>query len=240
MKNKINILNVNIDHVTMDEAVKRALSYIKQGGFHCIFTPNPEIIWQANQDEALMQILGQADMLLADGIGVIIASKILKTPLPERVAGFDFANRLFEQEGLRFFFFGAKPGVAEEAAKRTAEKYKGIQIVGTHHGYFKEEETDAIIEKINQSGADVLLVCLGVPKQEKWIYQNRNKLQPSLCLGVGGTLDGLAGHVKRAPVAFQKMGLEWFYRLLCQPSRIKRMGVLPLFLLKIIFGKKRS
>lgn len=240
MKEKISILNVNIDKITMKDAVKKGLSFVKEGGFHCIFTPNPEIIWRAQSDAELRDILNHANMLLADGIGVVIGSKLIKDPLPERVAGFDFVCKLFEQKGLKFFFFGAKPGIAEEAAQKATKQYIGMQVVGTQHGYFNPEETDEIIEKINLSGADVLLVCLGVPKQEQWIYRNKEKLKPSLCLGVGGTLDGLAGHVKRAPVLFQKIGMEWFYRLLCQPSRIKRIGVLPLFLLKVAMQRKNK
>lgn len=238
MKDKTRILDVNIDKVTMEQAVEKGLLFAAQGGFHSVFTPNPEIIWAAQKDAELMDILAHADMLLADGIGVVIASKLIKDPLPARVAGYDFACKLFEQEGLRFFFFGAKPGVAIEAAEKLRKKYKDIQIVGTHHGYFKNEETDAIIEEINDSGANVLLVCLGVPKQEQWIYHNRDKLKPALCLGVGGTLDVLAGHVKRAPVFYQKVGLEWLYRVICQPSRIGRIAVLPLFLLKVAFQGK--
>lgn len=235
MIDKVRILGVNIDKVTMDQAIEKALSFINQEGFHCVFTPNPEIIWAAQKDKGLKNILDNADMLLADGIGVVIASKIIKDPLPERVAGFDFTCKLFEQKGLKFYFFGSKPGVADEAAEKVKKKYKNIQIVGTHHGYFKDNDSDEIIKDINQSGANVLLVCLGVPKQEQWIYKNKGKLKPSLCLGVGGTIDGLAEHVKRAPVIFQKLGMEWLYRTICQPSRIARISVIPLFLLKVFF-----
>ena len=117
MNGKTKILNINIDKITMDEAVKKALEFVKQGGFHCVFTPNPEIIWQAQKDSELMDILSHADMLLADGIGVVIASRIINNPLPERVAGFDFVCNLFKQSNLKFLFLGAKPQIAEKAAE---------------------------------------------------------------------------------------------------------------------------
>lgn len=240
MTEKVTLLDVNIDRLTMEQAVEKGMRLISEGGFHSVFTPNPEIIWRATNDTELKTILNEADMLLADGIGVVIGSRLIGDPLPERVAGFDFACNLMKQKGLKFFFFGAKPGIAEEAAARVKAENPEVQIAGTHNGYFTDDETDGIIEEINQSGADVLLVCLGVPKQEQWIYKNKDRLKPSLCLGVGGTLDVLAGSVKRAPAIFQKLGLEWLYRTVKQPSRLGRIAVLPLFLLKVIFQPRRN
>lgn len=232
---KIPILDVNIDSVTMEEAVERALAL--EGNGHMIFTPNPEIIMAAQEDAALMEALNTADMLLPDGIGVVIASKILDTPLPERVPGFDFACRLLES-GRSFYLFGAKPGVAEEAARRLREKDPEINIVGTHHGYF-DDDSD-IIKDINEKKPDVLLVCLGAPKQERWIASRRTELEAKLMLGVGGTLDVLAGVVKRAPVFWQKVHLEWLYRALKEPSRFPRLMVLPRFVWRVIFSKRRK
>lgn len=228
---KTRILGVLIDNITMDEAVERVNGFFDSYG-HTVFTPNPEIIMLAQKDNTLKQILNSADLLLADGIGVVIASRLIKKPLPERVAGFDFVHRLFES-GKTFYLFGAKPGVADVAAQKLIQR--GVNVVGTHHGYF-ENDTD-IINDINEKKPDILLVCLGAPKQEKWIADNKDKLSVHLFLGVGGTLDGIAGTVKRAPVIFQKAGMEWFYRAICQPTRIARLAVIPKFLIDVLKAK---
>ena len=241
MSKKVKILDVNVNSITMQGAVEKALAFIKEGGFHCVFTPNPEIIWLAQKDKELKEVLDNADMLLPDGIGVVMASKIKKQPMPERVGGYDFTREMLKQPGISFFLFGAKPGVAEKAAENLKKENPEIKIAGTRNGYFDDEkETDEIINEINQSGADVLIVCLGVPKQERWIYRNREKLNPSLCIGVGGTLDVIAGEVKRAPDIYIKLNLEWLYRMVKQPSRIKRNWVLPAFILKVLFYDRKN
>ena len=136
--------------------------------------------------------------------------------------------------------FGSKPGVAEKAAKNIQEKYSGIKISGTRNGYFKEEDEAEIIRSINDSGAKLLMVCLGAPKQEKWIYKHKDELKVNLCIGAGGSLDVFAGEVKRAPEIFIKLNLEWFYRLLKQPSRIGRFMALPRFILTVKKKNKES
>lgn len=229
---RINVLGIGIDHITMEDAVKTALSYTNNGNL--VFTPNPEIIMSAQNDEQMKEMLNGGDLVLPDGIGVVIASKILKQPLPERVPGFDFCCNLMEQDKT-FYFFGGKPGVAETAAQKMLQK--GVKVVGTHHGYF-DDDTE-IINDINEKNPDVLLVCLGMGKQEKWMWENRYRLNTRIMVGAGGTLDVLAGNVKRAPKIFQKLNLEWLYRVIKQPSRIPRIMVLPKFLLKVIFkGEK--
>ena len=231
---KVNVLGAMIDNVTMDEAVERAMTFFEDGKTHYVFTPNPEIIMEA-QNNDFMDVLNSADMLLPDGIGVVIGAKLLKTPLKERVAGFDFTSNLLTK-GKTFYLFGGKPGVAEEAAKKISEK--GVKVVGTHDGYFKDDKP--IIDDINEKKPDILLVCLGAPKQENWIYKNRDNLNVSLCIGAGGSIDVFAGTAKRAPDIFVKLNLEWFYRLLKQPSRLPRMMKLPRFLLKIVFGGNKK
>ena len=135
------------------------------------------------------------------------------------------------------FLFGSKPGVAETAKAKMEEKYPGIRVVGTRNGYFKPEDNAEIVEQINESGADLLLVCLGAPKQEKWIAENRDKLKVKLCMGVGGTLDVFAGTSKRAPEIFIKLNLEWLYRGLKQPSRLIRFVALPKFMIEVMKQK---
>ena len=240
MKNKVDILGVSISNITMREATQKVKEFVKTDSFHSVYTPNPEYVMLAQDDEAFRKILNEADLVVPDGIGVVIGSKIKKTPLPERVPGYDLAQNTMKEavkEGYKYYFFGGKPGVAEEAAVKMRETYPGIQIVGTRNGYFKPEDEAEIIADINASGANILFVCLGAPKQEKWIEANKH-LMPHIrvAMGLGGSLDGMAGRVKRAPMIYQKLGLEWFYRLLKEPTRFKRMLVLPKFLVKVIFS----
>ncbi len=242
MRKTVNILGVKIDKVTEKEAFSRAKGFLKKEGVSKIYTPNPEIIMTAKEDSEFMEILNSADLLTADGIGVVYGAKILGTPIPERVAGFDLTCKILEylkdkEDGV--FLFGAKPGVAEIAKQRLEKKYPGLKVVGTNDGYFTEEDVPVIIEKINESGAKLLLVCLGAKKQEKWINDNQDKLTSvRLCMGVGGTLDVFAGNVKRAPKIFIKLNLEWLYRLLKQPSRIGRFASLPKFIVEVAKSKK--
>ncbi len=242
---KIDILGVPISKVTMNEAVDKVSEYMKEEGLHAIYTPNPEIVMLAKDNEGFKDVLKKADLIVPDGIGVVIASKIQKGEiLEERVPGYDLVQNTMKranQEGYKYYFFGSKPGVADKAADKMRETYPGIQIVGTRDGYFKKEDEVDIIENINKSGANILLVALGAPKQEEWIEANRDKLvNVKVAIGVGGSLDGMAGIVKRAPMVFQKLGLEWFYRLLKQPTRFKRMLVLPLFIKEVRRDKRNK
>lgn len=239
MKKTIDILGIPIDQVTMDEAVKTIDNFVKSDKVHMVFTPNPEIVMLAKQNKQMEEVMLDADLVVPDGIGVVIASKILKGEvLPERVAGFDMVQNTMKQaasKGYKYYFFGSKPQVAQMAVENMRKKYPGIQIVGCRDGYFKEEDIPSIIEDINASQANILLVALGAPKQELWINTYKDQLtNVRVAIGVGGSLDGMAGTVKRAPVFFQKAGLEWFYRLVSQPTRAKRMLVLPKFLIEVI------
>lgn len=235
---KIDVLNVAFDNVTMDEAVDTAYEAIKSrtGGF--VVTPNPEIIMLAKEDPAFAEVLCQAQLVLPDGIGVIYGAKILGTPLVSRVPGIDFAAQLMQrlaEDKRSVFLFGAKPGVAEQAGKKLQENYPGLDICGTCNGYFDDDAP--IIAQINEAKPDLLLVCLGAPKQEFWMRDHASDLDVGLIAGLGGSLDVFAGVVQRAPHIWQKLGLEWLYRLLKEPSRIGRMMKLPKFLVCII--KKR-
>ena len=185
-----------------------------------------------------MDAVRGAALVLPDGIGVIKGAAILGTPLKERVPGIEFAAGLMErmaESGHSLFLLGAKPGVAEMAAKKLAEKYPGLRIAGTHDGYFKEDAP--VVEEIAASGADCVFVCLGAPKQEFWMKKNGPATGAKLLCGLGGSLDVFAGVVERAPKFWCDHGLEWFYRLVHQPSRFGRMAKLPLFL---VDAKKES
>lgn len=236
----VNILGVHVNKYTMDEAVNKASSLLESDSMSMIFTPNSEILLYASNNPEFASVLNSADMIIPDGIGVVYGAKILGSPLPERVAGYDLVCNLFPvmaKKGQSVYLLGAKPGVAELAAKNLSEKYPGLVIAGTHDGYFKED--DEVIESINNASPDFLMVCLGFPKQENWIYKNRGKLNARLAIGAGGCLDVFAGTVQRAPEFYCKHGLEWLYRLIKQPSRFVRMLALPKFGLKVLFkGRK--
>lgn len=228
---KQNILGVQVDDLTLEEAAQAGLLLLEQPGFHYVVTPNPEFILAAQKDEAFRQVLNQADLALPDGIGVVYASKILGKPLKGRAPGADFAQKLMEalaKSGKGLFLLGAKPGVAQKAAQNLMAAHPGLVISGVHDGYF--QDAAPVVEEIRASGAQVVFVCLGAPKQELWMAQYGPQTGASLAVGLGGCLDVFAGNVQRAPVAWQKAGLEWLYRLIKEPSRFGRMAKLPLIL----------
>ncbi len=228
---KTDILGVQIDDLILEDAVKAGWALLEEPGFHYVVTPNPEFILSAQKDDPFRTVLNQADLALPDGIGVIYAAKILGRPLKGRAPGIDFAQALMArmaQTGKSLYLLGAKPGVAEQAAKNLQKTYPGLNICGTHDGYFQEDEP--VIEAVKAAGADVLFVCLGAPKQEFWMAKNGPLTGASLAVGLGGCLDVFAGTVQRAPQLWQKAGLEWLYRLIKEPSRIGRMSKLPLIL----------
>lgn len=238
---RTNILGTCFDNLTMREAVNKALSLMRSEGSHYAVTPNSEIVYECLKDENVRKTVNNADMVLPDGIGVIYASKILKTPLKEKIAGIDFAKALMEEmrnEGMKLFLLGSKPGVAERASKNLQAAYPGLIICGTYDGYFKDD--GPVIEKINNERPDALFVCLGAPKQELWMYRNRESVNSRLMVGLGGSLDVFSGDVKRAPDIFIKLGLEWFYRLIREPWRFSRMLRLPKFLFTVILNRKKG
>lgn len=231
---KINIHGVMMDNVTMDEALGFVVERLDGPGIAKIYTPNSEIMMQAQRDSELKEILNQADLLIADGAGVVLASRILGRPLKEKVSGIDLVKRVLEYTEKRpvsFFILGAKPGVAEMAAQNIMSRYPLAEVKGTHHGYFDAEEEDSIIDKINDSGAEILLVGLGAPKQEKWIHRNAPRLNCKAAMGVGGSIDVLAGTASLAPEFMRRAGLEWLFRLIKEPRRFRRMLDLPRFIL---------
>lgn len=234
MRNAVNVLGVPVDHVTMEQALEKWKSFLKEDGIHTIYTPNAEIMMAAHRDPQLKKILCEADMLVADGAGVVLASRILGVNLPEKVPGFDLVKNSFSPQSgkkTRYFLFGSKPGTAEAAGENIVKSYPEVEIAGCRNGYFTGEDVADIIRQINSSDADVLLVALGAPKQEKWISENKDKLNVKICIGVGGTLDVFAGTAALAPEFFRKNGLEWLYRLYREPWRFKRMLDLPRFVL---------
>ena len=215
---RIDILGVGFDNLTMTEAVARGCELLAGEGAHYVVTPNPEIVETCRADAEAMAAVNGADLVLPDGIGVIYGAKLLGTPLKSRVPGIEFGTAMLAhcaETGKKVFLFGAKPGVAEQAAKNLCKKLPGLQIAGTHDGYFTNAESDVIAAEIRASGADMALVCLGA------------------------SLDVFAGVAQRAPEFYCKHNLEWFYRLIKNPSRAGRMMKLPLFLVHVA-GEKRK
>ena len=224
------MLGVSFDNFTMDEATEKALDLMKNKSSAYVVTPNPEIVMLCKDNSVLSEAVNSATMVLPDGIGIVKGAKILGTPLKQKIPGIDFAQELFSimaKRGMTVFLLGAKPGVAELAEKNLMRRFNGLKIVGTNDGYFKED--GPIIDKINAVSPDLLLVCLGAPKQELWMKDNAELMNVGLMAGLGGSLDVFAGVVERAPERWQKLGLEWLYRLKEDPSRAKRMSNLPKF-----------
>lgn len=244
MRVTTDIMGIPVDKVTMKDALERLKGFLFEDRLHQIVTPNAEIMYDAASDELLAAVIKEADMVIPDGSGVVLASKILGTPLPEKVPGYDLAKNSFSLDAgrkIKYFFLGSKPGVAQKAAELVMAEYPNVLVVGTHDGYFKDDEVPEIINEINNSGADILLVALGAPKAEKWIYQNRSSLKVKVAIGVGGTIDILAGNYDLlAPDFFRRNGIEWLYRLYKMPWRYKRMLKLPKYVLKTIGYKLRT
>ena len=238
---RTDVLGVGFDDLTMDEAVSYAGQCIENRRGTYAVTPNPEIVWQCRKEPDLKQALDGASMVLPDGIGIVYAAKLLGRPLKGKVAGIDFADALIKilsASGRSVYLFGSKPGVALKAAENLKEKYTGLVIAGTADGYFTDD--GPIVDDINARKPDFLMVCLGAPKQEYWMAANAGKLDVGLMAGLGGSLDVFAGTARRAPQSWQKLHLEWLYRLLKEPRRITRMIKLPLFLCAVVWRAVRG
>jgi N-acetylglucosaminyldiphosphoundecaprenol N-acetyl-beta-D-mannosaminyltransferase len=225
----------------MEQAVARVRELITdQSQASLVVTPNSEMLALAHEDRELARILNSADLATADGIGLVIASKILGEPLQERVAGFDLISSLFTElaeEDVNFYFLGGKPGVVDRAVVELKKDYPELKISGYHHGYLDRENQQQVIKEINQKNIDLLLVGMGVPLQEKFLDKNLADLNVGAAITVGGSFDVLAGEVERAPLWMQKAALEWFYRLLQEPSRFGRMLALPKFIYLVLKSK---
>lgn len=239
---KIDIRGVLFDSVTMDEAVEICDRFIDETNTtRVIHTPNAEIVQMCIEQNEYYELINSADLIIPDGAGVILASRILRRPLRKgKVAGIELCENLIKlsaAKGKGVFFLGGKPGIAQTAASHMKERYPGLKIAGCHDGYFKDDA--AVIKKINDSGASLLLICLGVPRQEKWMYSHRGELNVKLMGGFGGSFDIFAGVSRRAPRVFIRLNLEWLYRLIREPRRIGRMMKLPKFIIGVLFSRKR-
>jgi N-acetylglucosaminyldiphosphoundecaprenol N-acetyl-beta-D-mannosaminyltransferase len=205
-----------------------------------VIAVNPEKVIRARQDPGLLAQLRTAGLLIPDGIGVVFAARILGLGRMKQVPGCELMPEICDlsaRKGYRIYLLGGRPEVNREVESVLTERYQGIQIVGRQSGYFKESEIDGIVENINMSGAQILFIALGSPKQELWMRKYLQNSTVKVCQGVGGTFDVLAGEANRAPSAFRRMHLEWFYRLLSDPRRIIRQIALPKFMFAVIRKK---
>ena len=242
MKDKVRIFGVDIDNLTLDEIANKTKILVENSHKNCelIVAPNVEFIMQAQKDREFFEILKSAKLATPDSIGVTIAGKKQGKLFKERIPGQSYLRKVFEvgeKEGWTFYLLGGKGDVPKKAKEHLEELYPNAKIVGYHEGFFAQDSEEKVIEEINSLKPNVLFVAMGAPIQEKWIYENKNKLKVDIAAGQGGTFDYEAGTVKRAPKWMQKCGLEWLWRLIREPKRIKRMVVLPVFLFKILFTK---
>lgn len=223
------VLGVRVHHVTMSQAVQAVRRMLQAGGAHQIVTANGAMLVRATRDAQVRRALNNASLVVPDGVGVVLAARILGRPAFARVPGIELAQEicgLAAGEQQRVFLLGAAPGVAAAAAGVLRQRYPGLQVAGVIDGYFADDS--AVIEEIRRAGPGLLFVALGFPKQDLWIAAHRDRLGVPVCIGVGGTLDVLAGKVRRAPRFVQQMGLEWAYRLMQEPRRWRVVISLPL------------
>lgn len=231
----MDILGVRVDDVTHAEAVARCRTMVEDPQPRYCVTPNPEFVILARRDPEFRRILNASDLAIPDGGGLLLAARLFGTPLREQVRGTDLSYLLMEEcarRGWRLFLLGAAPGVAEQAAVRLRARYAGLTISGTFAGDGSptgDEETRGAVRAAGRS--DVLFVCYGANKQERWIDRNLAHLDVGLALGLGGVLDFFSGRVRRAPFVVRRLGLDWVWRAALQPRRIKRQAdTIPRFL----------
>ena len=258
LTSRIKLFQVGIDRVDNHDTIQRIEEFIVSKKPHQVVTPDTLAVLRARKDSEYQAILKSADLVTPDGAGILWAAAALNYPLPERVTGIDIIHnicRLAAKKGYSLYLLGSYPGVASEAALNLCKKYPGIKITGTHHGYFgcedrencedvkngnngkNKEGEEKIIAEIKENRPDILLVGMGVPKQEKWINKNLKSLNIPVCMGVGGSFDVLSGRIPRAPLWMQKHGMEWIYRSIKQPNRAFRVLALFYFIWLVILGK---
>jgi N-acetylglucosaminyldiphosphoundecaprenol N-acetyl-beta-D-mannosaminyltransferase len=243
--NRKTILGIPLDLCQPEEFYSKIEAHLERGGLKTVFAVNAEKIMRAQKDRDLLVALQESDFLIPDGIGAVVAVRLIYHNRISRTPGIALMERLLglsARRGYKVFILGAQPDVNDEACKNILESFPGLGLVGAQHGYLSEQEYESLVDKINGSGADILFVALGSPKQEKWVYRNKTLLKTKICLGIGGSLDVFAGRIPRAPALVQRLGLEWLFRVLREPSRLKRAMVLPRFALAVLrtkFSTKR-
>ena len=237
---KISVYGLEIDNISEQETLERLYQALENKETTTVVTPNPEIVMRAKKDPDLIALVNRFDFVLPDGVGLIFAAKYRGFPFKERVTGFDISVKLLEygkQRPIKLFILAGKEGVSKLAAREIGKNFPGVQVVGYHHGYFDSFSESSIVDNIKTSKANLLFVGLGFPRQELFIDKYKDVLGVNVVIANGGTTDILSGQKKRAPKAFIKLNLEWLYRLLQEPKRINRQGILFKFLWQILKDK---
>ncbi|MCF6410123.1 WecB/TagA/CpsF family glycosyltransferase [Pseudalkalibacillus salsuginis] len=240
---RVEILNVPFVKTPKDQFIDTLLNHIKRKEKKFVITANPEIVMQTFKDPSFKQIVKQSSYVTPDGIGIVIASKMLNKPIPERITGFETMMGLLlhaEKKDHSVYFIGAKDTTMKKAVNNVHARFPGLRVAGFRDGYFSSDESSKICDEIKQLQPDMVFVGLGSPRQEKWIYENFKHFKKGIFMGVGGSFDVLSGEVKRAPRLWRKLNLEWMYRLITQPWRFKRMLELPKFLFKVFKEKAEA
>jgi N-acetylglucosaminyldiphosphoundecaprenol N-acetyl-beta-D-mannosaminyltransferase len=239
---QVNILGIHFIDTTLKDFTQTVSKRIDQELKTFIITANPEIVMYAQKDKKYKRIMESADYITADGIGIVKAASYLGHPLPERVTGFELMQKLLgvaNQNKKKIYLLGAKEEVLLQTVNVIETSYPNIEITGYHHGFFDLNDP-SIAEEIKSRRPDLVFVALGFPRQEKWISEHLDSFDKGIFIGIGGSFDVLSGNIKRAPVVWQKLNVEWLYRLVQQPSRWKRMLVLPKFALKVFSVKSKQ
>lgn len=235
----IKILDVPFINTTRRAFIQTLQNRIDNKEKTFVVTANPEIVMQTLDNQEYKKTLQKADFITADGIGIVKAAQLIGQPLPERVSGFDLMLDLLEianEKRYRVFFLGAADHVLQQTLAKVKTDFPGIQIAGAQNGFFDWKDP-VLPQMIKDSKSDLVFVALGFPRQENWIGSHINLFNQGVFIGIGGSFDGFTGNVKRAPEVWQKLNLEWFYRLVKQPSRWKRMLVLPKFAITVMRKK---
>jgi N-acetylglucosaminyldiphosphoundecaprenol N-acetyl-beta-D-mannosaminyltransferase len=245
MENSAQIMGIPVPKITMEDTVDLIDQVITEKNadlFHVV-TLNPEITMSCQYDLQLRSIIDEAGHLTADGAGIVMVSRLKGNPLPERVTGCDLLINLLEKGNRKnwsFYLLGADELTNKKASEEINMVYPNVSVLGRHHGFFEQKDEVQMIDEIAALRPDVLVVALGAPKAEFWIHKYKNKLNARVAIGVGGSLDIIAGTVKRAPLIWQKLNAEWLYRLINQPSRWRRQLILPRFAMKALLFKENS
>ncbi|MBC1480039.1 WecB/TagA/CpsF family glycosyltransferase [Listeria seeligeri] len=237
-KKEISILNIPFYNTSQAGFVDELYNDVRNGERKFVVTANPEIVMHASTDKDFEAVIRQADYIVPDGIGIVMASQKLGEPLKERVTGYDTMVGLLDKP-IRCYFLGAKPEISQMVKVKVNEKYPQAEVCGVHHGYFDVLESEKIAQEIMATNPDIIFVALGSPAQEKWIVSQISNFEKGVFIGVGGSFDVLTDNVKRAPKIWIKLRLEWVYRLLSNPSRWRRFFAIPQFMLAIRKESKR-
>lgn len=242
MNERLKVLDIWVDPLDREMARARVLAFLETGKRpHSIFASNPEKNFSVPKDPELLSAFKNADILLPDGIGMVLAARILHGSRFPRIPGSEFIFDICDiaaRKGYGIFVYGASEEVNSASVDIIQKRFPNLRIAGRANGYVSDTDMPALVDRINESKADILFLALGSPKQEKWFARHKDSLiNVRICQGIGGTLDTIGGTVKRAPVAWCNLGLEWLYRLLSEPSRIKRQKILPIFALKVMLAR---